>query len=73
VILLRYFEVMGKIRRAISIIKKRSGRHETAIREFRISSRGLSMGEPLEAFHGVLRGVPDYAGDAATLMEGKDK
>jgi circadian clock protein KaiC len=73
VILLRYFEAMGKIRRAISIIKKRSGMHETTIREFGISGRGLSMGGPLEAFHGVLRGVPNYAGDAATLMKGKDK
>ena len=73
VILLRYFEAMGKVRRAISIIKKRSGMHETTIREFRISNRGLSMGEPLEAFHGVLRGVPSYAGTPATLIEGKDK
>ena len=73
VILLRYFEAMGKVRRAISIIKKRSGMHETTIREFRISNRGLSMGEPLEAFHGVLRGVPSYAGIPATLIEGKDK
>jgi circadian clock protein KaiC len=73
VILLRYFEAMGTIRRAVSIIKKRSGRHETTIREFRISSRGLSMGGPLEAFHGVLRGIPNYAGNAATLMEGDDK
>ena len=73
VILLRYFEAMGKVRRAISIIKKRSGMHETTIREFRISNRGLSMGEPLESFHGVLRGVPSYAGTPATLIEGKDK
>ena len=73
VILLRYFEAMGKVRRAISIIKKRSGMHETTIREFRISNRGLSMGEPLERFHGVLRGVPSYAGTPATLIEGKDK
>ena len=73
VILLRYFEAMGKVRRAISIIKKRSGMHETTIREFRISNRGLSMGEPLERFHGILRGVPSYAGTPATLIEGKDK
>ena len=73
VILIRYFEAMGKVRRAISIIKKRSGMHETTIREFRISNRGLSMGEPLESFHGVLRGVPSYAGTPATLIEGKDK
>ena len=73
VILLRYFEAMGKVRRAISIIKKRKGFHETTIREFTISDAGVTMGEPLEAFHGVLRGVPTYTGDQRTLMGGKAK
>jgi circadian clock protein KaiC len=73
VILLRYFEAMGKVRRAISIIKKRNGFHETTIREFTISKSGVTMGEPLEAFHGVLRGVPTYTGDQGTLMGGKAK
>ena len=58
VILLRYFEAMGKVRRAISIIKKRTGRHESTIREFTIDRGGLSLGEPLVGFQGVLRGVP---------------
>jgi circadian clock protein KaiC len=71
VILLRYFESRGKVRRAISVIKKRSGFHETTIREFEISNAGLTMGEPLERFHGVLRGVPDYTGDQRALMSGK--
>ncbi len=73
VILLRYFEALGQVRRAMSIIKKRSGFHESTIREFRISNRGLDVGEPLHDFHGVLRGVPTYAGNSATLIEGKDK
>ncbi len=55
VILLRYFEAIGKVRRAISIIKKRTGNHESTIREFRISGQGMTIGEPLEAFQGVLR------------------
>ena len=67
VILLRYFEATGKVRRAISVIKKRTGLHETTIREFNISNAGLTMGEPLDRFHGVLRGVPNYAGDQETL------
>ena len=71
VILLRYFEAMGKVRRAISVIKKRTGFHETTIREFRISDAGLTMGEPLDAFHGVLRGVPSYTGKQGTLIGGK--
>jgi circadian clock protein KaiC len=71
VILLRYFEAKGRVRRAISVIKKRTGFHETTIREFKISNAGITMGEPLEAFHGVLRGVPNYTGGQDTLMSGK--
>jgi circadian clock protein KaiC len=68
VILLRYFEALGKVRRAVSIIKKRSGHHETTIREFKISNVGLTLGEPLDAFHGVLRGVPTYTGKQSELQ-----
>jgi circadian clock protein KaiC len=69
VILLRYFEAMGRVRRAVSIIKKRSGAHESTIREYKISDSGLTMGQPLEGFHGVLRGVPSFTGDKAGLLE----
>lgn len=72
VILLRYFEAMGRVRRAISIIKKRTGFHESTIREFRISNHGLTVGKPLEGFHGVLRGVPDFKGTQAKLLEHDD-
>ncbi|MDT9597597.1 ATPase domain-containing protein [Sphingosinicella rhizophila] len=58
VILLRYFESPGRVRRAISVVKKRTGHHEDTIREYRIDHRGISLGEPLINFHGVLRGVP---------------
>lgn len=68
VILLRYFEAMGRIRRALSVIKKRSGFHETTIREFEVSHKGLKVGEPLSDFHGVLRGVPTYSGPASGLQ-----
>jgi circadian clock protein KaiC len=73
VILLRYFEASGRVRRAVSVIKKRTGMHETTIREFSISNSGLTMGEPLAAFQGVLRGVPNYSGEQLTLMGRKDK
>jgi len=69
VILLRYFEAMGKVRRAISVIKKRSGHHETTIREFELSGKGLTLGEPLSAFHGVLRGVPTFSGKGTDLQD----
>jgi circadian clock protein KaiC len=60
VILLRYFEAMGHVRRAISVIKKRMGSHEDTIRELRISEKGLWVGPPLHQFQGVLRGIPTY-------------
>ena len=71
VILLRYFEALGHVRRAISVLKKRSGAHEDTIREYRITARGIEIGEPLQAFQGVLRGVPTYLGDDAALMAGR--
>lgn len=69
VLLLRYFEALGKVRRAISVMKKRGGHHESTIREFRITARGMQLGEPLREFQGVLRGVPTYVGTADPLME----
>ncbi|MBT1073606.1 ATPase domain-containing protein [Pelotalea chapellei] len=57
-LLLRYFEYRGQIRRAISVVKKRGGKHETTIREFTLSSNGISIGEPLKEMQGVLTGVP---------------
>jgi len=69
VILLRYFEAAGKIRRAVSVIKKRTGEHEDTIREYTISERGLALGEPLTSFQGILRGVPTYVGGGKTLMD----
>lgn len=67
VILLRYFEAAGRVRRAISIVKKRTGAHEDTIREFRIGSTGIVLGAPLNQFQGVLRGVPAFLGEAADL------
>jgi circadian clock protein KaiC len=69
VILLRYFEAFGRVRRAISVVKKRTGGHEDTIRELHINGHGLMLGEPLDAFQGVLRGVPTYVGQSAPLME----
>jgi circadian clock protein KaiC len=71
VILLRYFEAIGRVRRAVSVIKKRTGAHEESIREFRIGSEGLTLGEPLEDFQGVLRGVPTFVGKSAPLLTPK--
>lgn len=71
VILLRYFEALGRVRRAVSVIKKRTGAHEESIREFGIGSAGLTLGEPLEDFQGVLRGVPTFVGKSTPLLTPK--
>jgi circadian clock protein KaiC len=68
VILLRYFEAVGEVRRAISVIKKRSGAHEKTIREFSIGEAGLTVGPALTNFHGVLRGVPNFVGEGSALL-----
>jgi circadian clock protein KaiC len=68
VILTRYFEARGAVKKAISIIKKRSGTHETAIRELSLSREGIQIGPPLEDFEGVLTGVPRFVGSAKQII-----
>ena len=68
-ILLRYFEAFGRVRQAMSVLKKRSGAHEQTIREFRIRKGGIAVGEPLQSFQGVLTGVPSYLGAEGPLMD----
>jgi circadian clock protein KaiC len=62
VIITRFFEALGNIRKAISIIKKRSGPHEATVRELTMSAGGVRVGPPLTDFQGVLTGVPAYLG-----------
>jgi circadian clock protein KaiC len=66
--MLRYFEYSGNVRRALSVVKKRSGNHEHSIREFRLTSAGVLVGPPLTNFNGIFSGTPTYAGDSAPLM-----
>jgi circadian clock protein KaiC len=68
VLMLRYFEFDGSIRRALSVVKKRSGNHEHTIREFRLSNRGITVGPPLKGFSGIFSGTPVYNGEEAPLM-----
>jgi circadian clock protein KaiC len=62
VVLLRYFELRGEVRQALSVVKKRGGRHERTIREFRLEHDGVFVGEALREFRGVLTGVPIFEG-----------
>jgi circadian clock protein KaiC len=63
VILFRYYEMRGEVRKAISVMKKRSGLHESSIRELTMSPAGLAVGEPLSEFRGILTGVPEFVQD----------
>lgn len=69
VLMLRYFESEGHVRRAMSLVKKRSGVHEDTIREFRLTGNGLEVGPPLTGFDGILTGVPVYRGDGVPLLD----
>lgn len=67
VVLIRYFEALGRVRKAISVIKKRTSAHEQTIRELSMGREGLKVGEPLTGFQGVLAGVPTFVGDTLKL------
>jgi circadian clock protein KaiC len=67
ILVLRYFEVQGEVRQAISMIKRRSGPHEHTIRELRLGPKTIQVGEPLTNFHGVLTGIPSLIGNGNGL------
>jgi circadian clock protein KaiC len=69
VVLLRFFEQGGRIKKAVSVIKKRIGKHEDTIREFKIDDAGVRVGKPLEEFQGVLTGVPIFRGSAEQMLK----
>jgi len=68
VLLLRYFEHSGRVRKSVAAIKSRSGVHEDSIREFRITADGVEVGKPLVEFQGVLTGIPTYLGTTTPLL-----
>ncbi|MBL6459004.1 AAA family ATPase [Belnapia sp. T6] len=69
ILLLRFFEASGRVRKAVSVIKNRGGPHEETIRELRIGGdEGVTVGEVLTAFQGVLTGTPTYLGGEAPLL-----
>ena len=63
IIMFRLFEHEGKLKKAISVVKKRSGPHEESIRQLRLDSDGVHVGEPLRGLRGVLTGVPTEIGE----------
>jgi circadian clock protein KaiC len=69
VLMLRYFEFDGTVKRALSVVKKRSGHHEHTIREFRLTGSGVKLGPPLKGFSGIFSGTPVYRGEEAPLLD----
>ncbi len=68
ILLFRTFEAEGRLRRALSVVKKRTSSHEDTIRELRIDSSGVRVGEPLIAFRGIMTGVPTFDGERSSLL-----
>ena len=72
VVLFRFFEAEGEVRKAVSVVKKRSGAHEAAIRELGVGPGAIRVGEPLRQFHGIMTGIPRYVGGMDPLMDTRD-
>jgi circadian clock protein KaiC len=68
IVLLRFFEAAGEVRKAISVVKKRTGLHENSIRELRLGPDRIQIGASLREFHGILTGVPQYTGQSKPLL-----
>lgn len=69
VILTRYFEAFGRIKKAISVIKKRTGNHEETLRELRVGPGGIQVGQVLNEFSGIFSGIPKFIGNLNRMME----
>jgi circadian clock protein KaiC len=73
VLLFRFFEADGRVRKALSVLKKRGGVHEETIRELTLGKGTISVGPPLAEFRGVLTGVPTYVGPRPEFSGAKDE
>lgn len=67
-VVMRYFEAFGNVRKAVSVVKKRSSGHEGTIREYRFEKAGINMGAPITSFHGILSGSPEFVGELKDIL-----
>ena len=72
VIVTRYFEAFGSVKKAISVIKKRTGAHEETLRELQIGKGGLIVGNILREFSGIFTGIPTFLGDVNAMLKPGD-
>jgi circadian clock protein KaiC len=68
IVSLRFFEAAGEVRKAIAVVKKRTGTHETSIRQLMLGPNRIRVGSPLKEFRGVLTGIPHYTGSPRPLL-----
>jgi circadian clock protein KaiC len=71
VILCRFFETRGSVKKAISVVKKRLGSHEETIREYVVNGTGVRIGEPLADFEGILTGAPQFSGPKEQILRSR--
>ncbi len=67
VLLFRYFEAAGQIHQAVSVFKKRTGKHQRALRQLLITESGIQIGQPLQGFRGIMTGTPEYVGETGII------
>ena len=67
VLMFRYFEAAGEIHQAVSVFKKRTGLHQRTLRQLKITAAGVTVGEPLAGFRGIMTGTPEYEGGTKML------
>lgn len=72
VVLTRYFEYGGRVKKAISVVKKRTGKHEETIRELRVGKGGIEVGAPVENLRGILTGIPTFDGNEPAEIRGSE-
>jgi circadian clock protein KaiC len=70
IVMLRFFEHAGEVKKAISVLKKRTGAHEESIRELSFDSHGIHLSAPLLQLRGVLTGVPVEVPSAGQSVNG---
>lgn len=71
IMLFSFFEARGSLLKAVSVVKSRTNNHEQTIREFRLGSAGIEVGNALTDFDGVMMGVPTYRGQQPLLGDGQ--
>ncbi|MBB4639305.1 circadian clock protein KaiC [Longimicrobium terrae] len=73
ILLLRYVETFGQLKRGLLVLKMRGSAHDTSIREYTIDGNGMHLGEPFRNTSGILSGNITHMGhdDASTVASGE--